>query len=270
MRETLRYMDISDGVAIHHDGDLPARAGLGSSSSFTVGLLHSLCALKGIMPSKRQLAADAIKIEQDVLKENVGSQDQVSAAFGGFNRIAFDSDDSFHIRPVVLPAERLILLQRSLMLFFTGISRHASEVAGEQTKATPRKTSELRTMYQLVDEAIDVLGSNTDLSEFGHLLHENWQIKRSLTERISNSRIDEIYETARKAGAAGGKLLGAGAGGFMLFFSSPEVQPRIKEALGQLLHVPFDFESTGSQIIYYEPTAGAPGRPHPPDGVRGS
>jgi len=253
VRETLTFINIKEGVEIHHDGDLPARSGLGSSSSFTVGILHALYALKGIMPSKRRLALDAIQIEQERLKENVGSQDQISAAFGGFNRIDFDVENDFRVSPIILLKERLQLLQEHLMLFFTGLSRTASEIAGAQIRATPRKKQELNTMYQMVGEAINLLTSNVDLSEFGKLLNETWQLKRSLTNRISPPQIDEIYDTALKAGAIGGKLLGAGGGGFILFFVRPEEQHRVKEALKHLLYVPFRFEFSGSQIIFYDP-----------------
>lgn len=263
VREALAYMGIHDGVEIHHDGDLPARSGLGSSSSFAVGLLNCLYALRGIMPSKRQLALDAIEIEQHKLGENVGCQDQVSAAFGGFNRIEFESNGEFRITPVILPKERLQLLQESLILFFTGISRTASDVAGAQIEATPHKTQEMRTMHQLVDDAMTVLCGEADVSEFGRLLHESWQLKRSLTDRVSTSLIDEIYETARRAGATGGKLLGAGGGGFMVFSAKPEDHPRIRGSLKHLLYVPFAFESLGSQIIFYDTsdTTAAEGSP---------
>ena len=253
VRETLKYLGIGEGVEIHHDGDLPARAGLGSSSSFTIGLLHSLCGLKGILPSKRQLTLDAIEIEQRRLKENVGSQDQVSAAFGGFNRIDFFEDGDFRVQPVVLPSDRRSEFHRWLMLVFTGVSRDGSEVAGEQIKATPGNARELGTMYDLVEEAISVLCSNAPLPEFGRLLHEGWKLKRSLTDRISTPQVDEVYEAAREAGAIGGKLLGAGGGGFMLFFVPPESQLNVQDALRNLLHVPFNLESSGSQIIFYEP-----------------
>lgn len=256
VREALTYLGIHEGVEIHHDGDLPARTGLGSSSSFTVGLLHSLYGLQGVMPSKRQLAMEAIEIEQQRLKENVGCQDQVSAALGGFNKIVFGTDGDFDVHPVILQSDRLEQLQSSLMLFFTGISRTASEVAGEQIRATPGKAVELRTMHQLVYEAISLLCSDADLSEFGRLLHESWKLKSSLTERISTSRIDDMYETALRAGAVGGKLLGAGGGGFMVLFVRPDDRPRVREALKDLLYVPFAFESTGSQVIFYDPQPG--------------
>lgn len=253
VRETLAFLGIHDGVDIHHDGDLPARAGLGSSSSFIIGLLHVLYALKGEMPNKKQLAENAIHIERERLNENVGSQDQVLAAFGGLNRIDFGGEHEFRVSPLILPRKRLAELQEHLMLVFTGISRNASEIAKEQIQATGKKRTELTSIYQTVEEAVELLMGSGDLSEVGALLHEGWMLKRSLTERVSDQTIDAIYETARKAGAIGGKLLGAGGGGFMLLLVKPEQQETVKLALNDLLHVPFRFESVGSQIIHYDP-----------------
>lgn len=254
VRATLGYMDIDKGVEIHHDGDLPARSGLGSSSSFTVGLLHALYAQKGKMVTKRQLALDAIHIEQEILKENVGAQDQTTAAFGGFNKIEFGGEQQILVNPITLNKNKYILLQNHLMLFFTGFSRFASEIAAEQISKTPDKKTELHRMHEMVDEAIDILnGSDSDILDFGRLLHESWTLKRSLTDKISTPEIDRIYNDARDAGAVGGKLLGAGGGGFILFFVEPEKQPIVKEKLKSLLHVPFNFDTMGSQIIYYAP-----------------
>ncbi len=254
-RETLNFLDINRGVEIHHDGDLPARTGLGSSSAFTVGLLNALYALKGKMVTKRQLALDAIHIEQDRLKENVGSQDQTTAAFGGFNKIEFGGEQQILVQPITLNSRKCQLLQDHLMLFFTGFSRTASEIAGEQIRKTPDKKNELIRMREMVEEAISILnGGDSDITDFGRLLHEGWMIKRSLTDKISTAQIDKIYETALNAGALGGKLLGAGGGGFILFFVEPEFQQRVKEKLKNLLYVPFKFENLGSQIIYYAPT----------------
>ena len=252
VRGVLRHLHITDGLEIHHDGDLPARTGLGSSSSFTVGFLHALYGLQGRMPTKTQLADDAIHVEQEVLKESVGSQDQIIAAFGGFNRIDFPTDHRFQVSPVIVDEAQRARLQSHLMLFFTGFSRTASEIAGEQIRATPKKTAELRAMRQMVDEAIRILREDDGLEAFGRLLHDGWQVKRSLTNRISTPQIDALYETARAAGAIGGKLLGAGGGGFLLLFVRPEEQARVKEALRGVLHVPFRFESSGSRVIFYE------------------
>jgi D-glycero-alpha-D-manno-heptose-7-phosphate kinase len=251
VRASLDFFKINKGVEIHHDGDLPARAGLGSSSSFTVGLLHSLYALNGKMPSKEQLTKEAIYIERDVLKENVGSQDQAAAAFGGLNKITFNGNDDIKVEPIIISEEKKKQLEDHSMLFFTGISRFASDVAKEQIKKTPRRKEELRMMYEMVDRAKDVLSNGNDILEFGRMLDETWKIKRSLTDKISNPKIDEIYETAMKAGAVGGKLLGAGGGGFMFFFVPPEKQQNVREKLKDLLEVNIKFDNNGSQIIYY-------------------
>jgi len=253
-KECLAFVDIDKGVEIHHDGDLPARTGLGSSSSFTVGLLNALQALKGKMITKRQLALDAICVEQERIKEHVGSQDQVIVSFGGFNKITFARGHDIEVQPITLSAEKLDYFQSHLMLFFTGFSRTASEIAREQIEQTPSKKKELKEMQEMVDAALGVLNNNKEsYEEFGKLLDETWRLKRSLTSKISNPAIDEIYDAARRAGATGGKLLGAGGGGFMLFFASPDMQPKIRQALEKLLYVPFKFDRQGSQIIYYGP-----------------
>ena len=251
VRACLKFMKIDKGVEIHHDGDLPARTGMGSSSAFTVGLLHALSAIKGLMPTKRQLALDAIHLEQDIMKENVGSQDQAEAAFGGFNLIEFGGKDHIQVRPVTINLQKLKILQDYSMLFFTGFSRTASEIASEQIRKTPYKKKELRLMHEMVNQAVEILNSKYDISEFGKLLNENWQVKRSLSSKISTTNIDDIYSTAIRMGALGGKLLGAGGGGFMLIFAAPKVQSRIREKLKKLLFVPFRFEGLGSQIIFY-------------------
>jgi D-glycero-alpha-D-manno-heptose-7-phosphate kinase len=250
-REVLKFMKIEEGVEIHYDGDLPARSGLGSSSSFTVGMLNALYALKGRMASKKQLAQEAIHIEHDRLRENVGVQDQISAAYGGFNRIDLDRNGDFNVSPIIFPKDRIEGLQGHLMLFYTGLSRIASNIAGEQIEKTPEKAGELFKMQELVETAIGVLMGGADLAEFGDLLHETWTLKRSLTNLVSTDRIDEIYSDALKAGAIGGKLLGAGGGGFMLFFVRPDKQGAVLAALNYILHVPFRFENAGSQITFY-------------------
>lgn len=251
VRGLLQYFKINKGVEIHHDGDLPARSGVGSSSAFTVGLLHSLYALNGIIVSKPQLAKEAIHAERDILKENVGSQDQVAVTYGGFNKIIFDKYGEFIVEPIILKKERLQQLQNHLLLIFTGCSRFASVVVNEQIKNIFNKEKELTIMQQMVDEAVDILKGNKDLLEFGKLLHKAWLIKRDLSSKISNSTIDNIYEKALKAGAIGGKLLGSGGGGFMLLFVPPERQLRVKDVLKRFLNVKFSFENEGSRIIYY-------------------
>jgi len=252
VRECLKFINIEHGIEMVHTSDIPARSGVGSSSAFTVGFLHALNALKGKMITKRQLARDAINVEHNLIKENVGTQDQVAVAFGGLNKIEFGGEDEFYVHPITIPKEKIELLQSHLMLFFTGFSRNASDIAGEQIKKTPALKSQLQGMQGMVDKAVDILNSDScDIRDFGKLLHESWQIKRSLTHMISTNEIDAIYEAACKAGALGGKLLGAGGGGFILLFAEPEVQPKIKEKLRNILYVPFSFEKLGSQVIMY-------------------
>ena len=244
-----------EGLEIHHDGDLPARAGLGSSSSFTVGLINAVMALRGKYVSRDELASQAIHVEQNVIQENVGSQDQISAAFGGFNRIEFRRDNSFDVAPVILSGERFATLRSYLMLCFTGLSRTASEVAKSQIENIDKREKELQFMKGLVDQAIDVLQSRTaPIEEFGRLLHESWMYKRQLSDQVTNTEIDSIYETARAAGAIGGKLLGAGGGGFFLLFVPPERQEAVRSNLSRLIHVPFNFENTGSRVVLYQPS----------------
>lgn len=252
VREVLKFLKIKHGVEIHHDGDLPARTGLGSSSSFTVGLLHAFYALIGIMVSKDRLAREAIHIEQAMCKENVGCQDQTLAAHGGFNYIEFGGENHLRVRRVTVPNKRLYELQNHLMMFFTGFSRTASVIAGEQIKNIPNKHKELSTMYDLTQESLKVLNGK-NIKDFGKLLHESWTIKRTLSSQITTPVVDEIYATARKAGALGGKLLGAGGGGFVLLFVPPEKQDAVKEKLKKFLNIPFRFEDQGSQIIFYQP-----------------
>lgn len=254
VRACLQYLGIEDGVEIHHVADLPARTGLGTSSAFTVGLLLGLYALKNKMRDKRSLAREAIYIEQNLLREAVGAQDQVNAAHGGFNRINFNTDDSIDVKRVLAPSSRLELLRNHLALYFTGFSRTASEIAQEQLKMTPHKKQELSAMLQLVDEAEEVLvNPHRSMDEFGKLLHQSWQIKRTLTQKISNANIDEIYEAGLSAGALGGKLLGAGGGGFMLFYVAPERQAALRTRLKNLLCVPFAFSNRGSHVVVNEP-----------------
>lgn len=253
VREILRSMKIERGVEIHHDGDLPARAGIGSSSAFTVGLLRALKALQGSMISKEQLAKEAIWMEQECLRETVGSQDQVLAAHGGFNHLVFHTNGEIDVNPVTLTRQRMLELESHLMLFFTGIKRTASDVADTYVNGIKNKHKQLKTIQGMVGESLSILGSERDLSALGELLHDAWQAKRSLSRRVSNRRIDAMYSQARAAGALGGKLTGAGGGGFLLLFVPPEKQNKVREALHELLWVPFEFENSGSEIIFYEP-----------------
>jgi D-glycero-alpha-D-manno-heptose-7-phosphate kinase len=252
VRECLRFLDVENGIDIVHHGDLPAQSGLGSSSTFTVGLLHALSALKNEMWTKRELAIHAIKVEQELIGESVGSQDQAAAAFGGLNKIEFGGINEITVSPIILQPSKLESLSQHLMLFFTGQSRIASLVAEEQIQKIPEKTCNLNQMMQMVEEAINILQSKKEqLDDFGKLLNEQWLIKRSMSSKISNDQIDAIYQAGIKAGAIGGKLLGAGGGGFMLFYVRPEHQNQVRNALEHLLYVPFRFDHLGSQIIYY-------------------
>jgi D-glycero-alpha-D-manno-heptose-7-phosphate kinase len=254
VRACLEYMGIDGGVEVHHVADLPARTGLGTSSAFTVGFLLSLYALKNQMRDKHALTAEAIHVERDLLQEAVGAQDQASCAHGGFNRINFHKNDAIEVKRILAPLSRIAELQDHLALYFTGFSRTASEVAKEQLKATPNRQKELTEMHQMVDEAEAIVTNpNRPLDEFGRLLHLGWQLKRSLTQRISNSSIDEIYEAGLSAGALGGKLLGAGGGGFMLFFVPPAKKEALRLRLKNLLCVPFAFSDRGSDVVVYEP-----------------
>jgi D-glycero-alpha-D-manno-heptose-7-phosphate kinase len=253
VREVLRFLRVERGLEIHHDGDLPARSGMGSSSSFTVGLLHALYALQGQMPSKRQLALDGIRIEQEFIKETVGSQDQVLAAFGGFNHVVFAQNGEISVRPVTVSADRLKELNSHLMLFYSGIERTASDIAESYITDLNGKKSQLRIMKDLVEESLSVLNGSQDISAFGTLLHEAWQAKRGLSANVSNTHIDQIYALAMAKGAVGGKLLGAGGGGFVLLFVPPERQKQVRESLKKLIYVPFRFDFAGSQIIFFDP-----------------
>lgn len=254
VRACLKYLGMSEGVEIHHIADLPARTGLGTSSAFTVGLLHGLYALRNQMRDKHSLAMEAIKVEQEILEEAVGAQDQVSAAYGGFNRINFNTDGSVDVNRILTPGDRLGELEGNLALYFTGFSRIASEIAQEQLRQTPHKTRELDTMRGLVDEAEAIVTNpSRPINDFGRLLHESWSIKRTLTQRITNPAIDEIYEAGLSAGALGGKLLGAGGGGFMVFFVPPERREALRDRLKKLLCIPFKFSNRGSHVVLYEP-----------------
>ena len=254
VREGLKFLGFNDtkGFEIHHQGDLPARAGMGSSSAFAVGLIKALTALQGKLIGKQELALKAIELEHDILKENVGSQDQVAVAYGGFNLIYFCADGSIRVEPVTVSPARLRSLEQNLLMFYTGTSRTASNIAAGIIANLSEKRKNLLEMRQLVDQALDILNSDKSLDHFGALLHETWLRKRKLSAEVSNSIIDTIYETAIKNGALGGKLLGAGSSGFMIFYTPQNKQEKVIKALANYLRVPFHFENEGSQIIYYK------------------
>lgn len=252
VREVLNFLNIDKGVEVVHHADLPARSGLGSSSTFTVSMLHAGYALLSKYASKHNLAVQAIDIEQNRIGEAVGSQDQTAAAFGGFNRINFGGVREVDVSPFIIKKEKLEALQDHLLLFFTGFSRTASEVATEQIATISEREKELYRMMEICNEAESLIVSEKDtIKEIGSLLNQQWLIKRDLTNKISNPEIDAIYEKMIQAGAIGGKLLGAGGGGFMLCYADPSTHQDIKESLNDLLHVPFRFDFTGSQIIYH-------------------
>jgi len=253
VRAALEMKNIEEGLEIHHDGDLPARTGLGSSSAFTVGMLNALYALKGNMVPKKQLAEEAIHLERNILNESVGSQDQVLTALGGFKKIDFNTDHSISEMPVIVSSERRSELESHLLLFYTGISRFASKVAEKKIANIPKKKKELAVMRQMVDEGLKIITNGQCIADFGKLLHESWKLKRELSDGISTSLVNEIYEAALSQGALGGKLLGAGGGGFMLIFARPEDHPKIKNRLKDFLCIPFNFEEEGSQIIVFQP-----------------
>lgn len=252
VRATLHFLKIHEGLVINHDGDLPARRGLGSSSAFTVGLVNALYALKGKMINKKQLAKESIYIEQEILKETVGSQDQVLAAYGGFNQITFHPEGEISLKPVTISPKRIDELQNHLMLFYTGIDRTASDIAKSYVQNIDDQKKQLRIMQQLVEKALSILNSKKDISRFGYLLNEAWQAKRSLSSAVSNPTIDELYLRALSSGALGGKLTGAGGGGFLLLFVPPARQAKVRRQFKKLIHVPFKFEHEGSQIIFFE------------------
>jgi D-glycero-alpha-D-manno-heptose-7-phosphate kinase len=252
VRESARQLGITEGFEVAHNSDLPARTGLGSSSTFTVGMLHALYALKNYMPTKRELALEALHVEQNLIGESVGSQDQVAAAWGGLNKITFGGDRVFDVEPIIISKERDYSFQENLMLCFTGFQRSAPEIAKFQILETPQKYRELKEMEHLTREAFGVLTNpEKDLDTFGSLLALQWNIKKSMSPHVSNAKIDEIYEVGLRSGALGGKLLGAGGGGFMLFYAPKERQASIKAALDEKLFVPFRFEKNGSQIVYF-------------------
>lgn len=257
IRECMRLHDIHE-IRLTYEGDLPARTGLGTSSTFAVGMLNAFCALKGKMMSKRQLAQEAIHVERDILQEHGGWQDQVAAAYGGLNRIDFHDHD-FSVRPIIISPERKKELDENLLLFYTGVQRFSSEIQADTFAKPVDKTKQLLDMLALVDEAEKVLvDKNSSLNEFGKLLDTTWKLKRGTGSKVSNGSIDELYDKAIKAGALGGKLLGAGGGGFLLFYCEKEKQTHLKNALEQLMIVPFNFESDGAQVLYYSPVEYSP------------
>lgn len=256
VRECLRYAMVENGLEVNHSGDIPAMSGVGSSSAFTVGLLHALNALAGKLSSKRELASAAIHVEQNMIGENVGSQDQVAAAFGGLNLVEFDAQREFRVK--VLPLQKPVIsrLQGNLLLFYTGISRFASKIAGEQIENAKKNVKSLTDMREMAYEAARILSDSRvdhpeDVDDFGKLMHESWMLKRGLGTKVTNNTVDQMYSVARENGALGGKLCGAGGGGFLMLYVQPENQEKVIESLKDLLWVPFEFENLGSHVTFY-------------------
>lgn len=252
VRECLRFLKYPHPLEILHSGDIPAMSGIGSSSAFTVGLLMALHGLMDHMVTKRELAEQAISVEQNWIGENVGSQDQYAAAFGGFNRIDFGPGRSVRVNPVMVRPEKNDYLQSCLLFCFSGIARFSSDIQFEQAGRLKENRGALNDMAALVDEAQGILnGPEAGLDDFGRLLHTAWEIKRRLSPRVSSPTIDDLYDTARRAGALGGKICGAGGGGFLIFFVPPDKRPAVLAALKRCLIVPIYFENIGAHVIFF-------------------
>jgi len=257
IKGVLQHLCWTEGIEVHHDGDLPARSGIGSSSSFTVGLLNALRALKGQISSKYDLAHQAIYIEQELIKEPVGSQDQIIAAYGGFNRIKFECDGGFAVESMNFTSKKMKAFEENILLVFTGISRYSSEASSATIKNMKNTENHLMKISDLVNEAYSLMSKETSPEIFydgiGHMLNESWARKRELAKGISNETINSMYDAALAAGAKGGKLLGAGGGGFMIFWAKPESHAKILSALGSVVHVPIHIDNMGSRIALYQP-----------------
>lgn len=253
IREGMRFLDMHE-LRLTYESDLPARSGLGTSSSFAVGMLNAFYALKGKYVSKKKLADEAIYLERVLCNEAGGWQDQIAASFGGFNRINFNAD-GYEVLPVIISPERKRQLNNNLMMFFTGFTRFSSDVQkANKVSSTEEKRARLKKMYELVDEAEEILtNKDRDLDDFGRLLDTTWRLKKGTGSAISTGSIDELYEKGMDAGALGGKLLGAGGGGFLVFYVQPEKQEAVKEAMKDLMYIPFQFEDGGTRVIHYSP-----------------
>ena len=252
VREALKIFNIDFPIEVTTFADVPAGTGLGSSSSFAVGLVHALSALKGEMITKAELASLAGNIEVDILGRTMGKQDHYAAAYGNINVIKFHTDSSVSIEPVFHSPETAEKLADNLMIFYTEQKRDASEVLKKQATQTAEKIDSLREMKNLVEPLRNTISSENNLGEFGRILHRNWQLKRSITSEISTKSIDQIYEKAREAGAIGGKILGAGGGGFLLFYVEKNNQNKVRDALSDLFVMPIRVDKAGSRITYYD------------------
>lgn len=253
IREAMKMLDMHE-IRLTYEADLPARSGLGTSSSFAVGMLNAFYALKGKYASKKQLADEAIYLERVLCNEAGGWQDQIAASFGGFNRINFNAD-GYEVLPVIISSDRKKQLNDNLMMFFTGFTRFSSDVQkANKVSSTEEKRARLKKMHELVDEAEAILtNKERDLDDFGRLLDVTWKLKKGTGSSISTGSIDELYDMGMAAGALGGKLLGAGGGGFLVFYVRPENQEAVKETMKDLMYIPFKFEDGGTRVIHYSP-----------------
>ena len=255
VRNAMKELDMHQ-IRLTYEADLPARSGLGTSSSFAVGMLNAFYALKGKYVSKKRLADEAINLERKLCNESGGWQDQIAASFGGFNRINF-SNNGYEVLPIIISPERKEKLNKNLFMFFTGFTRFSSDIQkinNENKNGKEKKEETLKKMYELVDEAEKILtDKNRDLDDFGRLLDYSWKLKKQTGKAVSTSNIDALYERGIKAGALGGKLLGAGGGGFLVFYAQPENHERLKQELKDLLYIPFEFENEGTKVLYYSP-----------------
>jgi len=257
IRNAMKMLDMHE-IRLTYEADLPARSGLGTSSSFAVGMLNAFYALKGKYADKKKLADEAIYLERVLCNEAGGWQDQIAAAYGGFNRINFNAD-GYEVLPVIISPERKKQLNNNLMMFFTGFTRFSSEVQKANAAGKQDKTAQLKEMLSLVDEAEKVLtDKNVDINEFGRLLDHTWKLKRQTGAAVSTDGIDGLYAKGMAAGALGGKLLGAGGGGFLVFYVEPEYQAAVKKAMSDLLYVPFELENGGTRVIHYTPESYEP------------
>ena len=255
VRNAMKELDMHQ-IRLTYEADLPARSGLGTSSSFAVGMLNAFYALKGKYVSKKRLADEAINLERKLCNESGGWQDQIAASFGGFKRINF-SNNGYEVLPIIISPERKEKLNKNLFMFFTGFTRFSSDIQkinNENKNDKEKKEETLKKMYELVDEAEKILtDKNRDLDDFGRLLDYSWKLKKQTGKAVSTSNIDALYERGIKAGALGGKLLGAGGGGFLVFYAQPENHERLKQELKDLLYIPFKFENEGTKVLYYSP-----------------
>lgn len=253
VRNAMKMLDMHN-IRLTYEADLPARSGLGTSSSFAVGMLNAFYCLKGKYADKKRLADEAIYLERNLCEEDGGWQDQIAASFGGMNRIEFNVNGTYEVKPIIIHPKRKNRLNDNLLLFFTGFTRSSSDMQKANKAGYKEKTAQLKELYHLVDSAQNILeDEQADLDDFGRLLDKSWKLKRQTGGAITTSSVDSIYEKGIKAGALGGKLLGAGGGGFMIFYVRPENKESVKEAMKDLLYVPFSFEDSGSQVIHYSP-----------------